>query len=242
MVRRARITVPTTRTRAAVPKDIEIAILSKSKRRCALCFFLELSNGVARGQIAHIDRDKTNGVERNLAYLCLEHHDAYDTTPSQSKRFQPQELSQAKDLLEEWVQKWSTAGFESGPLSEREIPKVNTRVRPEIFDRRLPVYRAFHRFVVSVVSEGKVVDDELAAFVHETHDALFLYGSKIEKYLHEVYAAAIHLRSIQSRMTDPHRQSDDEWEKAVDKETERLLWFNKQIHNGKKTFYPLLKL
>ena len=48
--------------------------------------------GVKRGQIAHLDRDRTNNTIANLAYLCLEHHDAYDSTSRQSKGFSAREV------------------------------------------------------------------------------------------------------------------------------------------------------
>jgi hypothetical protein len=37
------------------------------------------------GQIAHLDRDASNSVEENLAFLCLPHHDEYDSKTSQRK-------------------------------------------------------------------------------------------------------------------------------------------------------------
>ncbi|WP_233503504.1 hypothetical protein [Sphingomonas psychrotolerans] len=38
------------------------------------------------GQIAHLDHDNSNNVETNLAFLCLDHHDQYDSVTSQSKK------------------------------------------------------------------------------------------------------------------------------------------------------------
>ncbi|MGI8978116.1 MAG: hypothetical protein ACR2FY_02705 [Pirellulaceae bacterium] len=60
-----------------------------------------------QGQIAHVDRDRTNHQESNLAYLCLPHHDVYDSTPSQSKRLSPAELLHAKKALHEFLNRSS---------------------------------------------------------------------------------------------------------------------------------------
>ena len=228
--------------RPDIPRVVQTSILMKSRRRCALCFFLEFGTTVVRGQIAHIDRDRENNGEGNLAYLCLRHHDEYDSTTTQSKRFLPGELTEAKVALEAWAQKKITEDLEPAPLGQNEIPKVRSRVRLELFDRRVPIYRAFHRFIVSVSSEPNASNTDLAAFVKDTHDALFLFGEKIEEYLHQVYVKAIELRSLQRRMAHPSAQTENNWEEIVNKETDCLLWFSEQLRNGKLIFYPYLKL
>lgn len=52
-----------------------------------------------RGQIAHLDRDSANRAADNLAFLCLEHHDAYDGRISQSKGFVVSEVKQYRAEL-----------------------------------------------------------------------------------------------------------------------------------------------
>jgi hypothetical protein len=54
---------------------------------------------VKKGQIAHVDQDRSNNKEENLAFLCLEHHDEYDTKPSQSKNLTEREVKHYRDLL-----------------------------------------------------------------------------------------------------------------------------------------------
>jgi|LakMenEpi03Aug12_release.lakeMendotaPanAssembly.Ray.scaffolds.fasta_scaffold47867_2 tetratricopeptide (TPR) repeat protein len=44
------------------------------------------------GQIAHIDRDNRNPELDNLVFLCLRHHDEYDSIPRQTKRLSPDEV------------------------------------------------------------------------------------------------------------------------------------------------------
>ena len=48
------------------------------------------------GQIAHLDDDRANSSEDNLAFLCLEHHSVYDTTTSQHKGYTIQEAKKAR--------------------------------------------------------------------------------------------------------------------------------------------------
>lgn len=63
----------------------ETEVLRKSGRRCCVCFGLYRHLGVKRGQIAHLDHNPANSTIDNLAFLCIEHHDQYDSRTSQSK-------------------------------------------------------------------------------------------------------------------------------------------------------------
>jgi hypothetical protein len=76
------------------------AVLIASKRRCSLCFGLrgDLSEKL-HGQLAHIDHDHSNSIADNLCYLCLLHHDAYDTRSIQSKNLTVGELRFYRDKL-----------------------------------------------------------------------------------------------------------------------------------------------
>lgn len=80
------------------------AVLVRSARRCCLCFGLNGDFSEKKGQVAHLDRDPANHSERNLAFLCLEHHDAYDSSSSQSKGFTKEEISFYRSKLFEAVE------------------------------------------------------------------------------------------------------------------------------------------
>ncbi len=71
--------------RPKIPSDVEAAILTKSARRCCLCYGLKGDSAIKKGQIAHLDGDRTNNDPDNLAFLCFDDHDGYDSTSSQSK-------------------------------------------------------------------------------------------------------------------------------------------------------------
>jgi hypothetical protein len=61
-----------------------------------MCFHLDEDLSVKDGQLAHIDRDRGNGAESNLVFLCLVHHNQYDARPSQAKGWLPAELAAIK--------------------------------------------------------------------------------------------------------------------------------------------------
>lgn len=86
--------------RKPIPKETETRVLTSSARRCALCFGLNGDLHEKRqGQIAHLDHDPANFAFDNLAWLCFNHHDAYDTTTRQSKNYTIGELKAHRDAL-----------------------------------------------------------------------------------------------------------------------------------------------
>src|SRR5215510_508909 len=91
------------RNRKKPTLNTEEAVLTKSARRCALCYGLDGNLRRRRGQIAHIDHDRTNSAEDNLGYLCFDHHDEYDSKTSQSKRITPREFQNYRDRLYEAI-------------------------------------------------------------------------------------------------------------------------------------------
>ncbi len=85
--------------RKRIPADVQKQVLLKSRRRCCLCFWLEGVDEVVKGQIAHLDQDASNNEFENLAFLCFEHHDEYDSKPNVSKGLQQPEVTQWRDEL-----------------------------------------------------------------------------------------------------------------------------------------------
>ncbi len=127
-------------------------------------------------------------------------------------------------------------------MEKREIPEATERVPLEVYDRRLPVYRAFHRFVLAVLRDAKVQGEELDLFLKDTHDALFLFGETIEVYLNTIFTRAVELRAQERTAANVARLSETEWAEVRNKMTDSLLWFSEQLQNGKATFYPYLKI
>jgi len=85
--------------RKTISTSLQRSVLTRSGRRCALCFGLHEDLAVKRGQLAHLDGDAANAREPNLVFLCLPHHDEYDSVTSQSKGLTPPELTAYRDRL-----------------------------------------------------------------------------------------------------------------------------------------------
>ena len=73
--------------RKKTPGNVEAEVLIASKRRCAICFSIDGDVREKKGQIAHLDKNPNNDKIDNLCYLCLPHHDQYDSKTSVSKNY-----------------------------------------------------------------------------------------------------------------------------------------------------------
>lgn len=101
----------------------EAEVLMKSGRRCSICFGLHGDLTCKRGQIAHLDRNHQNNNIDNLAFLCLEHHDEYDTRTSQSRGWTITEVKRYRAMLYEAIEELHNTKREIGmPVLQYELP------------------------------------------------------------------------------------------------------------------------
>jgi hypothetical protein len=73
-----------------------------------LCFQISGDLSEKLGQIAHLDGDRTNAAEDNLAWLCLDHHSVYDSTTSQHKNYTIAEVKAARERLYKLIEDGGT--------------------------------------------------------------------------------------------------------------------------------------
>lgn len=85
--------------RKHIPSNTEFKVFWASGRRCCICFALDHAYSVKQGQIAHLDHDPSNYNLDNLAWLCIPHHDQYDTKTRQSKGFTMSEVKHYRKTL-----------------------------------------------------------------------------------------------------------------------------------------------
>lgn len=104
---------PGSNARKHIPIDVEIELLSKSRRRCCVCFGLHGDFDPKPGQFAHLDKTRKNSTLTNLAWLCLEHHDQYDSVTSQTKGLKPHEVKLYRDELYSAIQKQRAAAMQT---------------------------------------------------------------------------------------------------------------------------------
>ena len=88
-------------TRVPVPEQLQARLKYNCRNRCAICAIMDGDFSEKQGQIAHIDHNHANSLDYgNLVWLCLAHHDKYDSTTSQSKNYRPLEVLMYKKQLE----------------------------------------------------------------------------------------------------------------------------------------------
>ena len=124
--------------RIAISPEIVADVLTAALRRCCICFALRSDMGEKKGQIAHLDRNPRNSSIDNLAFLCLEHHDAYDSKSSQSKGLTITEVKRYRAELHAFV---AGGGLERRLHHSEEAPqyprpqgKNGTDLRPSVRD------------------------------------------------------------------------------------------------------------
>jgi len=86
-------------SRKPIPPDIAAQVLLLVRRRCCICYGLNRDPEIKDGQIAHLDRNSSNNDLDNLAFLCLTHHNQYDSRTSQSKGLTLNELLHFREEL-----------------------------------------------------------------------------------------------------------------------------------------------
>jgi hypothetical protein len=101
-------------SRKTLSPRLEAEVLTRCRRKCCLCVFLENRDAVRRGQIAHLNRRRDDDRFDNLVWLCLDHHDEYDSRSSQSKGLTEAEVRRYRDRL--------IARYPNEPLRESDEP------------------------------------------------------------------------------------------------------------------------
>jgi hypothetical protein len=159
--------------RKPIPQEILTAVIMKSARRCPLCFYLSRDLTEKLGQVAHLDKNRSNPEEDNLAFMCLEHHSWFDSTTSQHKNYTLGEVKGARAMLysaiarnEHGTQAQSVArkSEERARIAVRILPdasKLVSEFRPDTSRLEvlfiLPVVENFGKSVAKIVSADSIL-------------------------------------------------------------------------------------
>lgn len=233
-------------SRPQVPPETQSQVLFRARRRCALCFAYEFVTLTTRGQIAHIDHDANNNDPKNLVFLCLDHHDEYDSKTSQSKGMKPAELITARAELDNFVAKsLASLSPEAETSSEDEFESSSEdepTVMIDVYNARIPIYRAYRLLYAKIMRDAAVQLPDLFTFAQDTNEALFLFGEEMANYLNEVYKKGVDLWASGRKMEDPSRYTEDEWSRIVDENTAIVLWFSNGFSDARIKFLKYLRL
>jgi hypothetical protein len=234
------------KTRRATGRKTEIDVLARSRHRCALCFGLHQDSSVKQGQIAHIDHNPANSAYANLVFLCLAHHDTYDSTTSLSKNFAPGEVRRYRTELDIYLKKEKTTAWPdfprapgAGPSDAAATAKLSS---PDVYDRRIVVYRAFRLFVLAALRKATVSLEDLGRFAEATDEALFLVGPEVSEYLRGVYSKGVRLYYTSNRIRDERLEPREDYSSVVHENADVLNWFSQSIEIGRSVFAEAVRL
>lgn len=105
------------RSRRAIPRDIERAVLFRNQSVCCVC----QKPGI---QIHHIDGNPSNNKRSNLCALCIQHHAEASSTSSMVKGL-------SSSLLRQYKKTWETS-----VAVKYQIASVKRAERPSLTERR----------------------------------------------------------------------------------------------------------
>src|SRR5688572_5128365 len=143
--------------RTTIPEKIQTELLRLSRRRCCLCFGLKRDIEQKEGQIAHLDRNPRNNALENLVWLCLSHHDEYDTVRRQTKRLTTGEVASYRDELYQKLSELTAAG------SEDNEPENDAALR------------VMHRYSFADDAAAKVITAEILTRIEQIYQFFRLY-------------------------------------------------------------------
>lgn len=112
--------------RKKVPLADEADVLVRSGRRCCICYALKGNFQEKKGQIAHLDHNPENVLVDNLCFLCLDHHNEYDSQRRQSKGFTLKEVKQYRSDLYKTFSEWKARikAIDNFPIRS-QVPLLN---------------------------------------------------------------------------------------------------------------------
>jgi hypothetical protein len=216
--------------RKPIPRKTQAAVMIQSRGRCALCFHWYDDLSVKAGQLAHIDRNRANHAETNIAFLCQPHHDQYDTTPSQTKRVMPEVLAAAKQELQRAIANGrhltalsvaAVAAHETDRAAFAELLRMMTESRTADFLRRTCFgSESFHWRQLNEI-ENYVTFSDGAECEFIDRDLEALRQKFIAQY--KIFRPLLSRNTAPTRHNPPYRTVPIEWEDTDPKRYARTV-------------------
>lgn len=227
--------------RKKIATDIETQVLYSSRRRCLFCFGLRGDFRTKRGQIAHIDHNSSNSALENLAFLCMPHHDEYDSRTSQSKSLTKDELRKYLTVLTQFILDGGV--MYATDVTSRQPKKIGTNhpISLDLYDRRIKFYESAKALIGLIVQNADIKTADCLKFAHECDQALFYFNNEVVAYFRELYIKAIQI-SRQNHSIRDSPMSDDERRDLIHMNNETMMWFIRQYDPLQSLMQPFLYL
>jgi hypothetical protein len=120
--------------------------------------------------------------------------------------------------------------------------KINKlRLRHELYERRLHVYKAVQSFLSEILIKGDVEFARCTQFYADASEATFLFDKYVQKFIDEIYKKAINMHALQERMYPPDGSPGlpvgGERTKVAKESEELLKWLTDKLPASKDLFH-----
>ncbi len=86
-------------------------------------------------------------------------------------------------------------------VSASQWTTARNKLRFDLFEKRYAVYEAARNFVGSIVTSGKVKEDNMYAYLIATKAAKWVVAREVEEYLErEIYKPALELQGLEAEL------------------------------------------
>ena len=126
--------------------------------------------------------------------------------------------------------------------SERTEPQNRVRLSPEVYDRKIAVYRTTNDFLSLVLSNGTVTLEQLLKFSADTNESLFIFNREVAYYLRTIYMKAVRLYSTHKRLENSRLPVGEERSRLAEENSELLIWLSDQFEVMRTLFHKYLSL
>lgn len=122
------------------------------------------------------------------------------------------------------------------------IQERDQKLSPEVYDRKIEIYRTTRSFLALILSKGTVTVEEILRFSSDTDEALFLFDQKVEEYLQKLYQNGVKLHYTSGRLADSYLFVGEERSRLAQENSELLAWFTEQPKVVRNLFYTYISL
>jgi hypothetical protein len=122
--------------------------------------------------------------------------------------------------------------------------KINrTRLRHELYDRRMAVYSKLMNYLSAILQEASFPRDAFSEWLPASYEGFFLFDDRLHTYIERLNAKSRAFRSNCRKMKSKcGKCNEDEWKKLCDEDAQLNAWFDKQFDVAKKEFGRFLRI
>ena len=124
-----------------------------------------------------------------------------------------------------------------GYIAYQQFQVNRRREKHELYEKRIPVFRATMTFISMMIGSGKIDWDSLLQFYRDTSEADFLFGDEIRAHIDKLYDLGNELICLS------HSYPDDGRPRAANEEIGEIRKrFSEELISTKELFAKYLKI